>query len=159
MFVFMFLSFFFFFFLMIRRPLRSTLFPYTTLFRSRVRDSLPDRFHSSIAPSAVRKGSWYARQDAHRWSEWNRECQRSRAVRALAGTFSGRSAPPKIDVSSTRLSARTGRMVSGFGQVRVAIRRQSKESYRTTECGGTASGRHGNVCQSWHVHVWAGPAD
>src|SRR5215472_3968926 len=32
--------FFFFFFLMIRRPPRSTLFPYTTLFRSR---SFPDR--------------------------------------------------------------------------------------------------------------------
>src|SRR6266496_4243350 len=30
-------SFFFFFFLMIRRPPRSTLFPYTTLFRSRPR--------------------------------------------------------------------------------------------------------------------------
>src|SRR5262245_65785435 len=30
-------SFFFFFFLMIRRPPRSTLFPYTTLFRSSVR--------------------------------------------------------------------------------------------------------------------------
>src|SRR5258708_39722202 len=29
--------FFFFFFLMIRRPPRSTLFPYTTLFRSRIR--------------------------------------------------------------------------------------------------------------------------
>src|SRR5712664_4411465 len=29
------LSFFYFFFLMIRRPPRSTLFPYTTLFRSR----------------------------------------------------------------------------------------------------------------------------
>src|ERR1022692_4622149 len=32
--VYCFLSFFFFFFLMIRRPPRSTLFPYTTLFRS-----------------------------------------------------------------------------------------------------------------------------
>src|SRR5438128_3249864 len=31
--------FLFFFFLMIRRPPRSTLFPYTTLFRSRVRRS------------------------------------------------------------------------------------------------------------------------
>src|SRR2546430_17734130 len=30
--------FYFFFFLMIRRPPRSTLFPYTTLFRSRIRD-------------------------------------------------------------------------------------------------------------------------
>src|SRR5687767_15802647 len=34
-FVLTFLSFLFFFFLMIRRPPRSTLFPYTTLFRSR----------------------------------------------------------------------------------------------------------------------------
>src|SRR2546425_11409503 len=31
--------FFFFFFLMIRRPPRSTLFPYTTLFRSHLRDA------------------------------------------------------------------------------------------------------------------------
>src|SRR6266550_1960280 len=36
---------FFFFFLMIRRPPRSTLFPYTTLFRSRLRR----RLHASIA--------------------------------------------------------------------------------------------------------------
>src|SRR5215204_7206332 len=36
----LFLSFFF-FFLMIRRPPRSTLFPYTTLFRSRARIRLP----------------------------------------------------------------------------------------------------------------------
>src|SRR5215475_14873911 len=34
---FTFIPFFFFFFLMIRRPPRSTLFPYTTLFRSRAR--------------------------------------------------------------------------------------------------------------------------
>src|SRR5256885_17230566 len=39
-------QYFYFFFLMIRRPPRSTLFPYTTLFRSRVRlrghDALAD---------------------------------------------------------------------------------------------------------------------
>src|SRR5215212_10643791 len=35
-FVFIYFFFFFFFFLMIRRPPRSTLFPYTTLFRSLV---------------------------------------------------------------------------------------------------------------------------
>src|SRR5256885_14718346 len=35
--IFLFYFFFFFFFLMIRRPPRSTLFPYTTLFRSRVK--------------------------------------------------------------------------------------------------------------------------
>src|SRR5947208_15061297 len=34
----------FFFFLMIRRPPRSTLFPYTTLFRSRTRESLASVF-------------------------------------------------------------------------------------------------------------------
>src|SRR5438093_9181739 len=37
-------SYFFFFFLMIRRPPRSTLFPYTTLFRSRQNGSLRDEF-------------------------------------------------------------------------------------------------------------------
>src|SRR5215216_6941041 len=37
MFLFSFFFLFFFFFLMIRRPPRSTLFPYTTLFRSNLR--------------------------------------------------------------------------------------------------------------------------
>src|SRR3712207_9592113 len=48
-----------FFFLMIRRPPRSTLFPYTTLFRSRqaarargsVRNHLPQREYASREPS------------------------------------------------------------------------------------------------------------
>src|SRR5256885_8732371 len=43
-------SYFFFFFLMIRRPPRSTLFPYTTLFRSayqrRTFDEFKERYHS-----------------------------------------------------------------------------------------------------------------
>src|SRR2546428_6900048 len=37
------LSFLFFFFLMIRRPPRSTLFPYTTLFRSRIEEVRGER--------------------------------------------------------------------------------------------------------------------
>src|SRR2546430_17651451 len=41
------LFFFFFFFLMIRRPPRSTLFPYTTLFRSHCR--MPVWFRKNIA--------------------------------------------------------------------------------------------------------------
>src|SRR6266496_4596448 len=41
--VFRIVLFVFFFFLMIRRPPRSTLFPYTTLFRSRRRDQGCDR--------------------------------------------------------------------------------------------------------------------
>src|SRR5215468_7762213 len=42
----------FFFFLMIRRPPRSTLFPYTTLFRSR-RPARPDRHPPSAIPTAA----------------------------------------------------------------------------------------------------------
>src|SRR6266496_6022608 len=44
------MHFFIFFFLMIRRPPRSTLFPYTTLFRSR------DREEASLAELVVRTG-------------------------------------------------------------------------------------------------------
>src|ERR1039457_7350046 len=52
------LSFFFVFFLMIRRPPRSTLFPYTTLFRSTVCD-----------PSQEGSGAWAARYHLHNRSE------------------------------------------------------------------------------------------
>src|SRR5260370_41323030 len=45
------LYFFFFFFLMIRRPPRSTLFPYTTLFRS-------VRFASSVVEIILPKASY-----------------------------------------------------------------------------------------------------
>src|SRR5258708_22030013 len=41
-----------FFFLMIRRPPRSTLFPYTTLFRSDVGDNAPEE-HSEVFPDDV----------------------------------------------------------------------------------------------------------
>src|SRR5471030_3367283 len=53
------LSLFFFFFLMIRRPPRSTLFPYTTLFRSRTNKS---------AKSAIRTPFWMSQQDVDRKS-------------------------------------------------------------------------------------------
>src|SRR3712207_9386250 len=48
------------FFLMIRRPPRSTLFPYTTLFRSMLRD-LPDnvqRVSDLPAPEYIRGRAW-----------------------------------------------------------------------------------------------------
>src|SRR5436305_3428595 len=41
--------FFFFFFLMIRRPPRSTLFPYTTLFRSAMKDGGMLTIRTSVA--------------------------------------------------------------------------------------------------------------
>src|SRR5690554_7921101 len=53
-------SFFFFFFLMIRRPPRSTLFPYTTLFRSvRVVDMM------RLRPVVIRYRAENTRQVSH----------------------------------------------------------------------------------------------
>src|SRR2546429_5737547 len=52
------LIYLFFFFLMIRRPPRSTLFPYTTLFRSvplHLAGALPDAFDARIAPDALQR--------------------------------------------------------------------------------------------------------
>src|SRR5256885_12630877 len=46
---------FFFFFLMIRRPPRSTLFPYTTLFRSRCSGRSPPARSPRPAPSSRRR--------------------------------------------------------------------------------------------------------
>src|SRR5216684_6019005 len=42
--------FLFFFFLMIRRPPRSTLFPYTTLFRSRLATEVPSMANNGTSP-------------------------------------------------------------------------------------------------------------
>src|SRR5438876_5900855 len=61
--------FFLFFFLMIRRPPRSTLFPYTTLFRSVIRDTserisdtaLADVFKGHLVP----KGTLLMRSEEH----------------------------------------------------------------------------------------------
>src|SRR5258705_12732450 len=44
------LSYLFFFFLMIRRPPRSTLFPYTTLFRSDLQSGIIPLFHYALRP-------------------------------------------------------------------------------------------------------------
>src|SRR2546422_3318307 len=72
---------FFFFFLMIRRPPRSTLFPYTTLFRSRARmERPPDRQRTGSAVGDTPLGRrhrarrsigcerpirWHARSEEH----------------------------------------------------------------------------------------------
>src|SRR6266853_687344 len=58
------LSPFFFFFLMIRRPPRSTLFPYTTLFRSQAgADRATPRFQ--VDPGKA--------QLPHHWPRWHRQ--------------------------------------------------------------------------------------
>src|SRR2546427_9259430 len=54
------LSFISFFFLMIRRPPRSTLFPYTTLFRS------PRRHPAANAACSARPGPWPTRGGGRR---------------------------------------------------------------------------------------------
>src|SRR2546422_7772188 len=48
-----------FFFLMIRRPPRSTLFPYTTLFRSRRADIVPPRGRKQIGKFGIGKLATY----------------------------------------------------------------------------------------------------
>src|SRR5207237_10660781 len=63
--IFNFCSSFFFFFLMIRRPPRSTLFPYTTLFRS-------NRVASKMPPLCARASS------VNRWNE-SRRSRRKRS--------------------------------------------------------------------------------
>src|SRR6266568_5209761 len=63
-------SFFFFFFLMIRRPPRSTLFPYTTLFRS----SEPSLRRRWRIPS-LRRGPWLPAGRVRRSEEHTSELQ------------------------------------------------------------------------------------
>src|SRR5207244_12681245 len=80
----------FFFFLILRRPPSSTLFPYTTLFRS-VR-SPPDRFHG-------RPPSGFSRAPPVR-----RACSEARRQRARSGSDPLRAGGRRSDRKSTRLN-------------------------------------------------------
>src|SRR2546422_10256045 len=84
---------------MIRRPPRSTLFPYTTLFRSRARDRAPARHRAARRPDrrAVRRADRGARHARH-------AVRRGRPVPALL-----RPAVPRVT------------MLSGFTLVRNAV--------------------------------------
>src|SRR5256885_7091677 len=62
----------FFFFLMIRRPPRSTLFPYTTLFRS----SVQARVSASMATMSVRAARWAS--GSLRPAAFSRSCRQNR---------------------------------------------------------------------------------
>src|SRR5215217_8912228 len=65
-----FYSFFrFFFFLMIRRPPRSTLFPYTTLFRSSCATAAGRRRAPRCRPPAWRDAGWSRRRSEEHTSE------------------------------------------------------------------------------------------
>src|SRR2546430_13072555 len=74
---FSFYFFFFFFFLMIRRPPRSTLFPYTTLFRSRVVPRGVDGYRLrrlGLRCHGSRPRSHWRRRGRSRWRGGRREC-------------------------------------------------------------------------------------
>src|SRR5256885_17068190 len=67
---------YFFFFLMIRRPPRSTLFPYTTLFRSPLRaDAAHDRRRDHCRPREERPGRRTADRTGRRSEEHTSELQ------------------------------------------------------------------------------------
>src|SRR6266853_6997941 len=77
---------FFFFFLMIRRPPRSTLFPYTTLFRSRgaarsrslQKVTQPVRAHAYLARDASqREARRLAREPVPQQRDWQRRDHRA----------------------------------------------------------------------------------
>src|SRR2546429_3771493 len=65
---------FFFFFLMIRRPPRSTLFPYTTLFRSRNTDPTYGGFEGEFVRNTAQM-EWTARVGDYRSEEHTSELQ------------------------------------------------------------------------------------
>src|SRR5437667_10646745 len=69
--LFLYMFILFFFFLMIRRPPRSTLFPYTTLFRSKARAAATPRFRTgrptptTWSPSAPRSEEHTSELQSH----------------------------------------------------------------------------------------------
>src|SRR3712207_7733046 len=79
----------FFFFLMIRRPPRSTLFPYTTLFRSADRDRVPERRHRALRARARRADA--AERRHHRAGERNGGLVGAAGVKERRAAVGGRS--------------------------------------------------------------------
>src|SRR3989442_16032524 len=69
------LSFIFFFFLMIRRPPRSTLFPYTTLFRSQLVEAFVPALAVPLEPRRLFLQSARAQLEEERSEEHTSELQ------------------------------------------------------------------------------------
>src|SRR3989337_3557696 len=87
--------FLFFFFLMIRRPPRSTLFPYTTLFRSHP----PRRWRRSGRRSPSRRGTRGDRKStrlnsSHGSISYAVFCLKKQKNNSTQGTFTHECAPP-----------------------------------------------------------------
>src|SRR5207253_9580326 len=85
------------FFLRIRRPPRSTLFPYTTLFRSAV-----DRSSTLIVPAAARVATSWLRRTTTVYSPVVASWVANDSSPTLANAMS---APPVEDRKSTRLNS------------------------------------------------------
>src|SRR5256885_1868261 len=117
----MLILFVFFFFLMIRRPPRSTLFPYTTLFRSprRVRSTLRGRGrrttcplhpaslgHGSASRAPLPGGRTHGRAPASPAVACGRRCRLPRGSRRGAAAAPASPAPPR---ACCRRGGRTGR--------------------------------------------------
>src|SRR5256885_1387960 len=109
---------FFFFFLMIRRPPRSTLFPYTTLFRSLHRDGARrQRVGLGHAARVLRPRRRRRRQDrkstrlnsSHLVISYAVFCLKKKKaiLRALRGPPTTRCLPSAIPLPETRFSSRT----------------------------------------------------
>src|SRR2546425_10570278 len=97
------------FFLMIRRPPRSTLFPYTTLFRSLLDDRAPNDFRAALATGAVLFEDPEYRHVAGAAAEetvWLLGCAGLRAFDAL---------PRATPAATSRALPDGGRYVSGDG--------------------------------------------
>src|SRR5438067_10620586 len=92
----LFLSFFFFFFLMIRPPPRSTLFPYTTLFRSLIWKvfSMFSRFSAELIAATVESINRSEEHTSELQSRFDLVCRlllekKKRKVRYLSTRFQG----------------------------------------------------------------------
>src|SRR3712207_9362608 len=96
----------FFFFLMIRRPPRSTLFPYTTLFRSEGRGRLHDRDDSHL--TVVRPGP--SRHLRNRELAARRAVYRQEDFHSLSPSpTSRRPGPARVRAAPTRARVEIGR--------------------------------------------------
>src|SRR5256885_12018265 len=102
----------FFFFLMIRRPPRSTLFPYTTLFRSLLqradrREAARMSLHAWEQFHDVRHltQAFYLLEDLEDWTQIGSQVERILADPALVKRLQGQPTFFQIDRKSTRLNS------------------------------------------------------
>src|SRR5258708_36374089 len=111
----------FFFFLMIRRPPRSTLFPYTTLFRSHRTAAQPDAGRERRLIEIAQR---HVLGDAHAWHARVPERLLGQTEGAMQPNFSARRGIEfAVDMDSTR--DRLALADQGFDQFALAVTRHA----------------------------------